>query len=51
MFVFTMIIFALLSSLLAAFFACFGPPDDGMLVFDHIMEVCFGIDMCRYFLM
>ena len=47
-----MIIFALISTLCAAFFACFGPSDAiGMQVIDGIMEVCFAIDIIRNFFM
>jgi hypothetical protein len=47
-----MIIFALISTLCAAFYACFGrPTNDGMIVVDTIMEVCFGLDIIRNFFM
>ena len=51
-FVFIMIIFALISTLCAAFYACFGPPESSAAkIFDYIMEICFGIDILRNFLM
>jgi len=47
-----MIIFALISTLLATFYACFGPPaSTGSKVIDIVMEVCFGIDIIRNFFM
>lgn len=49
---FLMIIFALISTLCAAFFACFGPPEDiGMQVIDAIMEISFLLDIIRNFFM
>lgn len=49
---FIMIIFALISTLCAAYYACFGPPEDEtMKVIDGIMEVCFLIDIVRNFFM
>lgn len=49
---FIMIIFALVSTLLATFYACFGPPESTFAkVVDIIMEVCFGIDIIRHFFM
>ena len=51
-FVFILILFALVSTLCAAFYACFGPPEDASLkVFDMIMEAWFGLDILRNFLM
>lgn len=47
-----MIIFALISTLCAAYYACFGPPTSpGLVVIDFIMEICFAIDIIRNFLM
>ena len=47
-----MICFALVSTLLATFYACFGPPESTFAkVVDIIMEVCFGIDIIRHFFM
>lgn len=47
-----MIIFALISTLCAAFFACFGPPEAiGMQVLDAIMEIAFLLDIIRCFFM
>ena len=49
---FIMIIFALISCLCAAYYACFGPPSGlGLKILDATMEVCFGIDIVRNFLM
>ena len=49
---FIMIVFALISTLLATFYACFGPPETTFAkVVDIIMEVCFGIDIIRHFFM
>ena len=49
---FILIIFALVSTLCAAFYACFGPPEDmTMQVIDVIMEVAFAIDIIRMFFM
>ena len=50
-FVFLMIIFSTTSSILAAYFACFGEPDEGssLLIFDNIMEIAFIIDLCKNF--
>ena len=51
-FVFILILFALVSTLCAAFYACFGPPENEALkVFDYIMEAWFGLDILRNFLM
>lgn len=47
-----MIVFALISTLLATFYACFGPPETTFAkVIDIVMEVCFGIDIIRHFFM
>ena len=49
---FIMIVFALISTLLATFYACFGPPETTFAkVIDIVMEVCFGIDIIRHFFM
>jgi len=49
---FIMIIFALLSTLCAAFYACFGQPEDmTMKVIDAVMEIAFCIDIIRMFFM
>ena len=49
---FILIIFALVSTLCAAFYACFGEPEDmSMYIVDVIMEVAFGIDIIRMFFM
>ena len=46
------VIFALLSTLVSAWFANFGAPDDKYgLGFDIFMECCFGIDIIKNFLM
>jgi len=51
MFILLIILFALISTLLAAYFACFGPPEsEGLIIFDAIMEVCFITDIVRTFL-
>ena len=51
-YVFIMIIFALISTLLATFYACFGPPETtSAKVIDIVMEVCFGVDIIRNFFM
>lgn len=51
MFILLIILFALISTLLAAYFACFGPPEsNGLILFDAIMEVCFITDIVRTFL-
>ena len=47
-----MIIFALISTLCAAYYACFGPPENQTMKFiDIVMEVFFGIDILRNFFM
>ncbi len=44
------ILFALISTLLAAYFACFGAPSEsGLIIFDNIMEICFITDIVRNF--
>jgi len=49
---FVLIIFALVSTLCAAFFACFGAPEDTTIkVIDLIMEISFGFDIIRMFFM
>ena len=51
-FEFLIVIFALLSSLVSAFFANFGGPEDtAAQVFDIFMESCFAIDIIKNFLM
>ncbi len=50
MFVLMIILFALISTLLAAYFACFGAPSQsGVIIFDNIMEICFVTDIVRNF--
>ena len=51
MFFMLMVLFSLLSSLFAAFFACFGEPEtgDSVYYFDMIMEICFILDIFRNF--
>ena len=51
MFLMLMVLFSLLSSLFAAFFACFGEPEQGDSVyyFDMFMEICFILDIFRNF--
>ena len=47
-----MILFALISCLCAAYYACFGSPSSlGLKILDGGMEVCFGLDIIRNFLM
>jgi hypothetical protein len=47
-----MIFFALISTLLAAFYACFGPPaSQTMKTIDIVMEVAFCVDIIRNFFM
>ena len=48
---FIMIVFALISTLCAAFYACFGQPNGTGQIIDVIMEVCFAIDIVRNFFM
>ena len=46
------IAFSGFSTVLGAYFACFGEPDDGfMAIFDTIMEICFIVDMFKNFFM
>ena len=50
MFVLMIILFALISTLLAAYFACFGAPSEsGLIIFDNIMEIFFITDIVRNF--
>ena len=51
MFLMLMVVFSLLSSLFAAFFACFGEPQigDSVYYFDMFMEICFILDIFRNF--
>ena len=47
-----MIIFAMISTLFAAFYACFSRPDTtATVVIDSVMEVCFALDIVRNFFM
>ena len=49
-FMFFIVIFSLLSTLFAAFFACFGEPvSTGMVAFETVMEICFLADIVRNF--
>ena len=44
------IIFSLLSTIFAAFFACFGKPAmEGVIIFETVMEICFITDLVRNF--
>jgi len=44
------IIFSLVSTLLAAYFACFGSPSsESLVVFETVMEICFVTDIIRNF--
>ena len=46
------IVFSALSTLFAAYFACFGEPEKGAVyTLDIVMEVCFCIDIVRNFFM
>ena len=51
MFAFMMILFSLCSSLFAAYFACFGEPEPGGVIysFDTVMEIAFIIDIVKNF--
>jgi hypothetical protein len=47
-----MTIFSILSTLFAAYFACFGEPSILFIIYlDNIMEVCFALDIVRNFFM
>ena len=47
-----MIFFAMISTLFAAFYACFSRPDTtATVVIDSIMEICFALDIIRNFFM
>ena len=51
-FILMIVFFSVISTLFAAYFACFGPPaDDWIIVIDLIMEVCFALDIVRNFFM
>ena len=50
-FVLLIVVFSMLSTLLAAYFACFGPPEPGLILYlDTVMEIFFCIDIVRNFL-
>ena len=51
MFTLLMVVFSMLSSLFAAYFACFGEPtsDSKTYYLDMVMEVCFLIDIFKNF--
>ena len=50
-FIMIIILFSLVSTLLAAYFACFGKPDSEFMdVLDLIMETAFAMDIARNFL-
>ena len=45
------ILFSFISTLLAAYFACFGEPvTPGVIVFETVMEICFVTDILRNFI-
>lgn len=46
-----MLIFAIISTLTSAVYACFGPPSRGLLEFDYLMEFFFLLDIIRNFFM
>ena len=48
-FTFIMVIFSMLSSMFAAYFACFGEPTGNLAILDIVMESCFVVDMVRSF--
>jgi len=49
-FLLVIILCALLSTLLASYFACFGEPSiEGLSIFDNVMEVLFWTDIIRNF--
>ena len=49
---FMMVLFAMTSTLCAAFFACFGPPKSKEIrIMEAIMEISFGIDIIKNFLL
>jgi len=44
------IIFSLVSTLLAAYFSCFGEPTrNSLIIFETVMEISFGADIVRNF--
>lgn len=51
MFTLLMVLFSMLSSLFAAYFACFGEPTTGSKTYylDMVMEVCFVVDILKNF--
>lgn len=51
-FVFIIILFSLVSTLLSAYYACFGHPErEFTKVLDLVMEIFFALDIARNFLM
>lgn len=51
-FVFITVIFALISTLFSAYYACFGAPTGGFTrILDLVIEIFFALDIARNFLM
>ena len=49
---FLIIIFAVISTILGAFFACFGEPEnEALIILDMVMEIFFALDIVRLFFM